>query len=195
MFRHSYVSTLIDDTNDSILSNVTNVTLAKYFTPILGTTDNTGYNLYFNNAFYNPHTEHNKSSGGIVGSTGFIVGIETEVSFFDDDGSGNLRRYQGLITRTYIDSTAGTINYTTGHVIINAIKISSISNVDGLPSTKIRMTVIPSSKDIVPVRNQILELDMVNISVSGEIDTIAVGDSGASSSYTTSTSYSSNTSY
>ena len=195
MFRHSYVSTLIDDTNDSILSNVTNVTLAKYFTPILGTTDNTGYNLYFNNAFYNPHTEQNKSSGGIVGSTGFIVGIETEVSFFDDDGSGNLRRYQGLITRTYIDSTAGTINYTTGHVIINAIKISSISNVDGLPSTKIRMTVIPSSKDIVPVRNQILELDMVNISVSGEIDTIAVGDSGASSSYTTSTSYSSNTSY
>jgi hypothetical protein len=57
------------------------------------------------------------------------------------------------------------------------------------------MTAIPSSKDIIPVRNQILELDMVNLSINGTIDSIAVGDSGASSTYTTSSSYPSNTSY
>jgi hypothetical protein len=38
-------------------------------------------------------------------------------------------------------------------------------------------------------------LDMVNLSINGAIDSIAVGDSGASSTYTTSSSYSSNTSY
>ena len=71
----------------------------------------------------------------------------------------------------------------------------SVSDVDGLTSTNIRLTAIPTSKDVVPVRNQILELDMINISVSGEPDTIAVGDAGASTTYTTSTSYASNTSY
>jgi len=195
MFRHSYVSALIDDTDTAILSSVTNVTLAKFFTPVTGTTDNTGYNLYFNNAFYNPHSGHNASSGGIIGSTGFLVGTDTEESFFDDDGEGNLRRYQGKVTRTYIDSTAGTVDYTIGHIKVNAIQITTVSDVDGLSSTKVRMTVIPSSKDIIPVRNQILELDMVNLSINGTIDSIAVGDSGASSTYTTSTSYPSNTSY
>ena len=195
MFRHSYVSALIDDTDTAILSSVTNVTLAKFFTPVTGTTDNTGYNLYFNNAFYNPHSGHNASSGGIIGSTGFLVGTDTEESFFDDDGAGNLRRYQGKVTKIYIDSTAGTINYTTGHIKVNAIQITTVSDVDGLSSTKVRMTAIPSSKDIIPVRNQILELDMVNLSINGTIDSIAVGDSGASSTYTTSSSYPSNTSY
>ena len=195
MFRHSYVSALIDDTDTAILSSVTNVTLAKFFTPVTGTTDNTGYNLYFNNAFYNPHSGHNASSGGIIGSSGFLVGTDTEESFFDDDGEGNLRRYQGKVTRTYIDSTAGTVDYTTGHIKVNAIQITTVSDVDGLSSTKVRMTAIPSSKDIIPVRNQILELDMVNLSINGTIDSIAVGDSGASSTYTTSTSYPSNTSY
>jgi hypothetical protein len=189
------VSALIDDTNTAILSNVTNVILAKFFTPVTGTTDNTGYNLYFNNAFYNPHSGHNASSGGIIGSSGFLVGTDTEESFFDDDGEGNLRRYQGKVTRTYIDSTAGTVDYTTGHIKVNAIQITTVSDVDGLSSTKIRITAIPSSKDIIPVRNQILELDMINLSINGTIDSIAVGDSGASSTYTTSSSYPSNTSY
>ena len=195
VFRHSYVSALIDDTNTAILSNVTNVTLAKFFIPVTGTTDNTGYNLYFNNAFYNPHSEHNKAMGGIIGSTGFLVGTDTEESFFDDDGAGNLRRYQGKVTKIYADETAGTVDYTTGHIKVNAIQITTVSDVDGLSSTKVRMTAIPSSKDIIPVRNQILEFDMVNIKINGEIDSIAVGDSGASSTYTTSSSYPSNTSY
>ena len=195
MFRHSYVSGIVDDTDTAILSNVTNVTLAKFFTPVLGTTDQTGYNLYFNNAFYNPHSGHNAAMGGIIGSTGFLVGTDTEESFFDDDGEGNLRRYQGTAVKTYVDSTAGTVDYAKGHIKINALQIGSISDVDGLSSTKVRVTVLPSSKDIIPVRNQILELDMVNIKINGEIDSIAVGDSGASSTYTTSTSYKSNTSF
>ena len=194
VFRHSEVTTTIDDTDTSILSNITNVTMASLFTPTLNSS--VGYNVYFNNALYNPHSGHNASSGGVIGSSGFKVGSDTNEMFFDDDGAGNLRRYHLVgVTRTYDDTTAGTVNYTTGAITINAITISSISNVDGLSSTKIRITGLPNSKDIVPVRNQILELDMVNIKVTGEIDTIAVGDTGASSTYTTASSSPSNTSY
>ena len=66
---------------------------------------------------------------------------------------------------------------------------------DDISSTTIRITAIPDSKDIVPVRNQILEIDMTNTTVDGEVDTIAVGSTGASSSYTTSTSYTPTKSY
>ena len=194
VFRHSEVTSSIDDTDTSILSNITNVTMASLFAPTLNSS--VGYNIYFNNALYNPHSGHNASSGGVIGSSGFKVGSDTNEMFFDDDGAGNLRRYHLVgVTRTYDDTTAGTVNYTTGAITINAITISSISNVDGLSSTKIRITGLPNSKDIVPVRNQILELDMVNIKVTGEIDTIAVGDTGASSTYTTASSLPSNTSY
>ena len=195
MFRHSVVTGLIDDTHTSILSNITNITLTKNFTPTLNAS--TGYNVYFNNPLYNPHTEHNKTGGGIITSSGFKVsGDATNEQFFDDDGAGNLRRYyiEG-VTRNYQDSTAGTVTYSTGDIKINAINVTSLSDIDGSSSTVIRLTTVPSSKDIVPVRNQILELDLVNTTIQGEIDSIAVGDTGASSTYTTSTSYTTTQSY
>ena len=115
---------------------------------------------------------------------------------FDDDGTGVLRRYHiSGITRIYDDVAAGLVNYDTGAITINSINITSISKVDGLASTKIRLTAIPNSKDIVPVRNQILELDTVNLEVVGEIDTIAVGSAGASSTYTTASSNPTNKQY
>ena len=64
IFRHSKVLGLIDNTDTAITSNTTNITLAQKFTPT--TTAATSYNINFNNAFYNPHSEHNKSSGGIT---------------------------------------------------------------------------------------------------------------------------------
>ena len=195
VFRHSQLLSLIDNTDSSILNNITNVTLSKKITPTLNTA--TGYNVYFNNVLYNPHSEHNKSVGGITTSSGFLVsGDTTNEQFFDDDGDGNIRRYY-LVggVRTYTDETAGTIDYSTGHIKINSLDITSISDVDDVSSTTIRITSIPDSKDIVPVRNQILEIDMTNTTVTGEIDTIAVGAAGASSSYTTSTSYTPTKSY
>ena len=92
MFRHSEISGLIDEVDNSILSNVTNVTMAQLIEPTLNTA--TGYNLYFNNAFDHPVAGHNAANGGIIASTGFKVsGDATNKQFYDDDGNGNLRRY------------------------------------------------------------------------------------------------------
>ena len=128
---------------------------------------------------------HNKSAGGILASTGFkIAGDTTNEYFFDDDGSGKVRRYYFVgATRTYADSDAGTIDYVNGIVNINSINIASISDVDELPSLKIRFTVIPNSKDIIPLRNQLLEIDFVNTTIIGEVDTIAVAGQGGASSF------------
>ena len=191
MIRHSELTALIDNTDSAILSNITNITLAKNITPTLSSSSS--FNIYFNNALYNPHSGHNMSSGGILTSTGFKVsGDATNVQYFDDDGQGNVRRYYLVgITRNYTDSVAGTIDYATGAIVLNGITITSIENVDGVTSTSIRFTVVPNSKDIVPVRNQILEIDFSNSKVSGEVDTIAVSQPGAGGTYTTSSSYTS----
>ena len=183
LFRHSKVLALIDNTDTSIMSNTTNITLAQKFTTT--TTAATSYTINFNNAFYNPHTEHNKASGGIITSSAFYIsGDTTNLHYFDDDGAGNLRLYYiSGGARNYVDSTAGTVTYTTGQIIINSIYITSVDVVDGVSSTQIRITAIPNSKDIVALRNQILEIDFVNTSITGEVDTVAVGDSAAGTDY------------
>ena len=195
MFRHSQLTGQIDDTDTAILSNVTNVSIGKFFTPT--TTASTAYTLNFNNAFYNPHSGHNATAGGVVASTGFkISGDTTNVMYFDDDGEGNLRVYYIVAgVRVYQDSTAGTVTYSTGKISINGIYITDVSDVDGATSTQIRVTATPDSKDIVPVRNQLLEIDFTNSTVTGEVDTIATGDTGAGATYTTTSAYTSTSSY
>jgi hypothetical protein len=197
-FRHSKVTGLIDDTDTSITSNITTVTLAHNLSPTLNSA--TSYTIQLNNKFYNPHSGHNSAVGGILASTGFKVsGDATNVQFFDDDGAGNIRRYilvSGV--RQYQDSTAGTITYSTGEIKISSINITSIENVDEVASSFIRLTVTPDSLDIVPVRNQILKIDFVNTSVIGTVDTIATGDSStgtAASASTTTSSYVTPSSY
>ena len=189
VFRYSKVVALIDDTNKAIDSNITTIQLAQKFTPTLNSSTN--YTLEFNNALYNPHSGHNSSSGGIVSSTGFNVGSDGNEYFFDDDGQGNLRRYYFVgSSRTYADSTAGTVTYSTGTVAINALNITGVSNVDGETSTQIRLVVKPDSNDVVSVRNNLLEIDFSNSSITGEIDTVSSGSSSAGTGYTTTSSYS-----
>jgi hypothetical protein len=190
MFRYSAVTKTIDNAESSILSNITKVKMYKNITPTL----NSGlkYTLSFNNAFYNPHSGHNSSAGGIVSSTGFKINNDSSTNehFLDDDGAGIVRVYylNGTV-RVYTDSTYGTIDYTTGEIILTSAHITSISNVDGAVSTRIRVTVLPSSNDIVPVRNQVLSIDIANSSISGTVDTIESGSSSAGTGYTTTSSY------
>jgi hypothetical protein len=190
MFRYSAVTKTIDGADTSILSNITTVNMYKFITPTL----NSGlkYTLSFNNAFYNPHSGHNTSAGGIVSSTGFKITNDDSLNehFLDDDGAGNIRVYYlSGTTRIYTDSTFGTINYTTGEIILTSAHITSISNVDGATSTRVRITVRPNSNDIVPVRNQILSIDSTNSTITGSVDTIESGSSQAGTSYTTTSSY------
>ena len=128
VLRYSKLLDIIDDAESSILSNITTLKLRKTFTPTLSTSTN--YTVDFSNALYNPHTEHNKAAGGILSTTGFKVANDTNVYFFDDDGNGNIRRYYLIgSVRNYIDSTAGTINYSTGALAFNALTIGSIENI------------------------------------------------------------------
>ena len=188
VLRYSKLLETIDDSDTSILSNITTLKLRKPFTPSLSTSTN--YTVNFSNALYNPHSGHNTSSGGILSSTGFKVANESNVYFFDDDGEGNVRRYYLVgSVRTYTDNTAGTINYSTGAIAINALTIASIENIRGAASTVVELTVTPNSNDVVPVRAQVIDIDVANSSFTVQADTLVGGSANAGIGYSTTSSY------
>ena len=178
-FRHSQLQGLVDGTDTSILMNTTTVTMARLFTPT--TTGSTSYTINFNNAFYNPVSGYQNS---VIASTGFYIASASTEYFFDDDGSGNLRIYSIVVgVKTYYSVTAGTVDYINGLITINGILISSTSNVDGVASTEVRITALSDSNDIVPVRNQLLEIDFTNSTITAKVDAAATTGIG----YTTTT--------
>jgi len=184
VFRYSKVMGIIDDVDNSILSNITTVKIRKSFTPTLSSS--TKYDVYFRNAIYNPHSGHES----VLSSTGFKISGNNNEMFLDDDGIGNVRLYY-LVSgiKTILNATQGTIDYTTGQITINSLDIASISNIRGSVSTVIEVTASPSSNDVVPVRDQILEIDISNSIVNVTEDTFVGGSSEAGVGYTTTSSY------
>ena len=186
MFRHSKFIETVNKVDTSILSNITTVKIHKSFTAT--TTSTTTYTINFSNAIYNPHSEHNKAGGGVLVSSGFkINGDTTNEYFLDEDGAGNIRLYYlAAGVRTYVNNTQGTIDYDTGEVVINSLFVTEVSNVDGATSTDIRLTLIPNSVDIKPVRNQVLRIDETNTTTTVSADDF---ETTSGIGYSTPTSY------
>lgn len=195
IFRYSPFVNLIDEVDPSILSNITTIKMSKTFLPTLGTA--TKYTIDFANAFFNPHSGHMASTagitpGGILSSTGFkYTGDATNVWYYEDDGVGVVKAYYILSSaKVYKAASVGTIDYSTGIIVIAKDDIDSVEDYNGATQTYIRLTVVPSSNDIVPVRNQVLEIDTTNMSITGAADSIAGGSSDGGTTYSTSASYS-----
>jgi hypothetical protein len=189
VFRYSKFTSIIDNTDASIVSNITTIKIKKTFKPILNSSNR--YDIYFRNALYNPVTGYNATQGGILESTGFkIDGDTANIYFLDDDGSGNIRRYTFISgIKTYANTYQGSINYLTGHIILTSLNISQIQNINGAASIVIELTVKSNSNDIVPVRDQIIELDIANSIITVEPDTFIGGSANAGVGYNTSNSF------
>ena len=187
VFRMSKLSSLIDSTDKSITSNTTSLTLQKYFTP--DGSRSASYNINYSNSLYHPYDGYNKVKGGVVSSTAFKVSGNTQEMFFDEDGSGNLRIYY-LVSgvRTYYSLVAGAVNYISGLVTISPIIISSVVDPN---ATSLKISIIPNSNDIVPVRNLLLEIDTVSSLVNASVDTSVVADASGTVNSTGTTSSSS----
>src|SRR5210317_1955351 len=190
VFRYSKIVELIDDTDSSILSNITTIKMRKTLTPLLNTSAR--YDIYFRNSIYNPHPEHKSAQGGVLETSGFKISGDTNnrVYYLDDDGIGNVRRYYLTgSTRNYVNNTQGTIDYATGQITVSSLSISNVENIRGAVSSVIEFTTQPNSNDIIPVRDQIISIDTGNSSITVEADTFVGGSADAGVGYTTSSSY------
>jgi len=181
VFRHSNLVREIDETDLAILSSTATIKLKRIITPTLNAI--TKYNIAFNNAAYHPTAAHSQT---ITESTGFYLSGNTNEQFIDDDGSGNIRTFflLGGTTKTITNAQAGTINYDTGVVELTSFNITSTTNTDNT----IDVTIKPDSNDVIPVRQQVIEIDTVATTVIAEVDDYATGSSSAGVGYSTSSS-------
>ena len=181
VFRHSNLVREIDETDSAILSSTATIKLKRIITPTLNAI--TKYTIAFNNAAYHPTAAHSQT---VTESTGFYLSGNTNEQFIDDDGSGNIRTFflLGGTTKTITNAQAGTINYDTGVVELTSFNITSTTNTDNT----IDVTIKPDSNDVIPVRQQVIEIDTVATTVIAEVEDYATGSSSAGVGYSTSSS-------
>ena len=189
IFRYSALSTDIDKTESSIISNLTTITAKKGITPSTTTADS--YTISFNNAIYNPSTTYE----GAVTSSAFAYTDSTGTAYstcYLDDKNGVFRIfYLSGADKVILSETAGTVTYSNGYISITSFKPDSFSG------STIDFTITPAANDLVPVRNQIFEIANTNITITMQ-DDAGTGTSTTAtttSSTTTGTTTGSSTTY
>lgn len=141
VFRYSNFLNVIDQSDPSILNNLTSVKMTKKWRPTIGAKT---YSFKYNNAIS-------------AGTAQTQVFTHSSINFqLKDDGLGNLDEYQEGIL---INSKVGTINYTTGEITV----ISYDFNLDA--TNELSITATPAINDIDTVRNTLILLGDMNVSV------------------------------
>lgn len=172
MFRYSKLSRLIDAAEDSILNNITTVTLVRSITPVIGT--KTSYVVKIDNPIYSEGVAEES-----VTSNGFIVDGVAETCYLEDDGVGNLRMYYfaGASTKKYVNENQGTVNYATGQINIDNLNITYAEN------NLLTFTFKPQSNDVVSVRSQLALIAEDELVINAIVDPISSGTSSGGTNY------------
>jgi hypothetical protein len=174
VFRMSNLQRLVDTADDSIISSVAKIKITRDITPNFAFESSYILNLY--NPIYN---EPGNTAGSNVTSSGFNVTGTPFLFFFDDDTLGNLRLFylsqDG--TKVYTNNNAGTVNYTTGKIVVNSINISAA------PNNIVTFTAEPSSYDVVSVRDQLVTIAEDRILIYAIPDKVASSEFVSGSNY------------
>ena len=185
VFRHSKLSRLIDTCDPAILNSTIRVFMTKRLTPILDTPRR--YDILFSSPLYTT-----RSNEKVLNTTSFTYnGIQMYLQdkpqvlgeldpHSDVGGTHTLEAYK-ILNNTKITTITdiGYINAPEGLVVLTNFAPSAI---DG---NYITFTTIPNSNDIAPKRNQLIKIVMDDVTVTGEVDTIATGGTPAGIGYTT----------
>lgn len=159
----SYINTKY---NPPVLSCNIDLNLKKEFEPNLTTITN--YTINFDNELYHPIEGYTPIlSSSIFGYQDSTSTAETKPNvdcYLDDDGRGNIRIYKlSNGNKIFLNEKAGTIDYTTGKITITNF-VPQYLNPE--TQTSITLTAIPKNNDVTSRRNQILILNLEDITVS-----------------------------
>ena len=186
-FKFSKAMRLVDQTETAITSNITRVAMRRDMRPALS--DLATYELCYGNAF-----NVNSLNGYNIKSSGFSVsGISGTVYISDipnpDRKTGRLILFKLLSSNqvAIIRNNIGTIEYTKGEILINAIIINSTIISTDQPVIEISGT--PKSYDVIGLQDLYLQLDTSNSLVTMVSDTISSGADVSGSNYVVSSSF------
>lgn len=179
VFRYSALSKNIDNTDPSIVSNITTISMHQYLVPVFGM--EIGYTIKFNNPIY--QNEFKTAENSFRSSRGFRITGDSKTYYFEDDGNQYIKLfYYDGSTKIHTKSNIGTIDYTNGIVNLNKISISSIDYVNS-DDIGLEIVAVPMSNDIIPIMNSIIKIKDSDITVNALIDPISSGYNASGTKY------------
>ena len=195
-FKYSKVINVIDNIDNAISSNISRVIIRRNLKAL--TNQFAQYELCYGNRF------HINPEGKNIKSTGFTVQGQTDSLYLTDipnkDSSGNLDGSgKGIIAvvkddrevtdNQLIISSAGTVDYVHGEVILNTINFTSTEKSNNI----IEIQAFPESNDVLGLKDLYLSFDVGSSKINMVKDTISSGEQISGVGYKVTSSYSNGT--
>ena len=187
-FKFSKYQKLIDDSDVSITSNITRIQMRRDLK--VSSNQFAQYEICFRNQFHIKNT-----SGYNIKSSGFKVSGISNTVYFGDSPNANGRT--GSLFLFYLNSdiepvvvrkSIGIVDYVTGEVVTNPIRIISTEKTDG-GTPIIEISAIPESNDVLGIQDLYLQIDTNKLEVITIPDNIESGSDTSGSNYIISSSY------
>ena len=175
VFRHSFLTKTIDNSNPSILNSHVRIYISKSAELLADSPEKITLKYGV------PLTVDNDVT--IINSTGWDYnGVTYYIGDTKDDTSSDVRSlfiyyYDANNIPIVKERNVGKITLSTG-----ILELSPLFTDENVTLT---LDLIPLSNDLAPKRNQLIQIDTSRLNVYGEVDAIAVGGSNRSVEYTT----------
>jgi hypothetical protein len=188
-FKYSKFLKVIDDSHESITSNITTIQMRRDLRVTLNAL--VEYQIGFGNAFH----IKNMSGYNIKTSAFRVDGINTDVYISDLPNSNRETGELFLFSVPSINSTSpsiirrnvGTIDYKKGILTLNPINVLSGKTKTG--QTIIEISGSPTSNDVIGLQDLYLQLDISGSTFETVVDEISSGLDPSASNYVVSSSY------
>ena len=186
-FKYSQFGTIVDESHQSITSNITTVIMRRDLRAVLNTFAD--YEICYGNRFH-----ISDSNGYNIKSSGFVVsGISgtvylTDIPIDSNTGVINLFKLDSPTQPQIVRRNVGTIDYIKGEIVLNPINIISTSIDKGTPLIEIEA--VPYSNDVIGLQDLYLQLDTNNVVVNMWEDEISSGAQISGTDHQVSSSYS-----
>ena len=187
-FRYSKFQTVVDNSNDSITSNITKVTIRRDMKPLLNQAAE--YELCFGNPFYIKNI-----NGYNIQSSGFTIFGQPDTLYLGDKPAADKRtgslfffRLESRNNPVIVKTNVGTVYYNKGEILLKPITFTNTSKkIQEMPV--IEVSTCPQSNDVIGLQDLYLQLDVGKSTVDMVTDTVGAGEGSSGSNYTATSSY------
>jgi len=187
-FKYSQYLNIIDQSHQSVTSNITTVTMRRDLRAVLNTFAD--YEICYGNRFHiaDQNGYNIKSSGFTVSGVSGTVYLGDIPNKDNKTGSVNLFKLDSPTQPQIVRRNVGTIDYVKGEIILHPINIITTVIDKGTPLIEIEA--VPYSNDVIGLQDLYLQLDTSNVIITMWPDEISSGAEISGSSLQVSSSYS-----
>ena len=183
-FRYSKLGQIIDDSDQSVTSNITRVIIRRNLKALLN--QSAQYELCYGNKF-------KRDSGGFnIKSTAFTLANQSGTLYFTDVPNTDNRMGTLSIVKesaesdkfTVVIKSAGSVDYDKGEIIVNTLNITSTAQ----PNNVIEIQAFPDSNDVIGLKDLYLSFSVADSTINMVKDTISSGEQISGVGYKTTSS-------